>query len=135
MQSQKTANPKRSGLGSDKVVGDVHLFNGLFPFLPLLFKLLVELFDFVFLIKRVSEVLLRGTPFVVQLATEAVVVVPGPGRGQVGVVRRGRVGDAPLAPGVQVAQVVGHLLQVVRFETVIVPQKVVTRGSAGPLKL
>jgi hypothetical protein len=51
------------------------------------------------------------------------------------VVGRRRVGDAPLAPGVHVAEVVGERLQLVRAQIVVVPEHVVAGGLGGALKL
>ena len=49
------------------------------------------------------------------------------------VVGRGGVADAPLAPGVDVAEVVGHLDDVVRRHVEVVPQQVVVGGLGRPL--
>lgn len=52
-------------------------------------------------------------------------MVPGPEGSQVSVVGRRRVGDRPLASGVEVAEVEAELLQLVGGEPVVVEQQVV----------
>ena len=60
-------------------------------------------------------------------------VLPGPVSGQVGVVGGGRVGDRLGAPGVEVTQVVGQLLQFISGEVAVIPEHLVVTGSTGAL--
>ena len=60
-------------------------------------------------------------------------VIAGAERHQVGVVGRRGDGDAPRAADVRVTQLVGQTLELVRLETVVVPQDVVVGGAAGTL--
>ena len=61
-------------------------------------------------------------------------MLPGPESGKVGVVGRGRVGDGPLAPRVQVAQVESELLKRVVAQVVVIPEDVVGRRFRSSLE-
>jgi len=60
-------------------------------------------------------------------------VDPGSEGRQMSVVCRGGVTDAPLAPGVHVAQVVRHLDDVVRRHVEVVPEQMVVGRLGCPL--
>ena len=60
-------------------------------------------------------------------------VVPGPDGHQVSVVGGGGDGDAPGAPDVGVAQLVGQLLQLISVKVVIIPEHVVVTRPRGAL--
>lgn len=60
-------------------------------------------------------------------------VIPRSKRHQVSVVRRSRYGHATRTAYVRVTQLVCQLLELVRLETIVVPQHVVMGGSAGAL--
>ena len=62
-------------------------------------------------------------------------VLPGPVRRQVGVVGGGGVGDRLGAPGVQVAEIVGQLLSLIRPHVAVIPQHVVVTGATGALQV
>lgn len=61
-------------------------------------------------------------------------VVPSPECREVGIVRGSRVGDRPLAPGVQVTEIEAQLLKLVRAQVVVVEEKVVPGRSGCPLR-
>ena len=67
--------------------------------------------------------------FVIRIPSEVV----SPERAEVRVVCGCGVGDAPLAAGVHVAQVVGQGLQLVGGQPVVVPQEVVPSRLRGAL--
>ena len=62
-------------------------------------------------------------------------MLPGPVRRQVGVVGGGGVGDGLGAPGVQVAEVVGQLLRLIRPHVTVIPQHVVVTRTTGALQV
>ena len=69
------------------------------------------------------------------LVCEVIMVFPGPVRRQVGVVGGGGVGDGLGAPRVQVAEVVGQLLRLVRPHVAVIPQYVVVTRTTGALQV
>ena len=62
-------------------------------------------------------------------------VSPGSKRGQMGIISWRRVGNAPLAPGVQVAQIISKPLKLIRSEVIVITQQVVVGWPCGSLQL
>ena len=60
-------------------------------------------------------------------------VIASPEGHQVGVVGRSRIGDAPSAANIGVAQLVGQALEIIGVEPIVIPEDMVMRGTAGSL--